>query len=113
MKGYLITKPKLYKLEYIGEEKANNKNCEKIKATLINGKVTYLYYDKKTNFLVKTDVVKDPEKNSFSTILYDGYKKFGDLTVNAKSIFVSEKGNQESKVVELYYNKKISEKDFE
>jgi len=103
----------LYKLEYIGEEKANKKDCDKIKATLANGKVTFLYYDKKTNFLVKTDVVKNPEKNSFSTILYDGYKKFGDLVYETKSTFVSEDGNQESKIVELYYNKNISDKDFE
>ncbi|SFI48690.1 hypothetical protein [Halpernia frigidisoli] len=105
--------PTLYKLEYIGEEKANKKDCEKIKATLINGKVTYLYYDKKTNLLAEREVIKNGEKNSFSTILYDDYKKFGDLIYDTKNTFVSEDGNQISKIVELYYNKNITDKDFQ
>lgn len=104
--------PTHYQLEYIGEEKTGNKDCHKIKATLVNGKVTYLYYDKVSGFLVKSEVVKDPEKNSYSTVLYDDFKKFGDLIYETKQTFVSEDGNQESKIIELYYNKKISEKDF-
>lgn len=104
--------PTLYTLEYIGEEKANNKNCDKIKATLINGKVTYLYYDKTSNFLVKSEVVKNPEKDSFSVVLNDDYKKFGDLFYETKDTFISEDGDQVVKLVDLYYNKKISEKDF-
>lgn len=104
--------PTLYQLEYIGEEKAGNKDCDKIKATLVNGKVTYLYYDKASRLLVKSEVVKDPEKNSYSTVLYDDFKKVGDLIYETKQTFVSEDGNQESKIIELYYNKKISEKDF-
>ena len=104
--------PTLYTLEYIGEEKANGKDCDKIKATLSNGKITYLYYDKSSNLLTKSEVVKDPEKNSFSTVLYDDYKKFGDLLYETKQTFVSEAGNQIAKVIDLYYNKKINEKDF-
>ena len=104
--------PTLYTLEYIGEEKANGKDCDQIKATLSNGKITYLYYDKSSNLLTKSEVVKDPEKNSFSTVLYDDYKKFGDLLYETKQTFVSEVGNQIAKVIDLYYNKKINEKDF-
>ncbi len=104
--------PTLYTLEYIGEEKANNKNCDKIQATLSNGKVTYLYYDKTSNLLVKSEVVKNPEKDSFSVTLYDDYKKFGDLIYETKDTFVSEDGNQAIKIVDVYYNKKINESDF-
>lgn len=102
----------LYDLEFIGEENVNNKDCYKIKATLSNGKVTYLFYDKTSNLLAKSEVVKNPEKDSFSTVLYDDYKKFGDLTYETKQTFVSEEGNQIVKLIDLYYNKKISEKDF-
>ena len=104
--------PSLYTLEYIGEERTNDKDCDKIKATLINGKVKFLYFDKSSNLLVKSEVVKNPEKNSYSTVLFEDYKKFGDLLYETKQIFISEDGKQESKIVELYYNKKISEKDF-
>lgn len=102
----------LYKLEYVGEEKANNKDCHKIKATLVNGKVSYLYYDKVSNLMAKSETIANPEKNSFSSILYDNYKKFGDLVNETKQIFVSEEGNQEVKLIELYYNKNITDKDF-
>lgn len=102
----------LYTLEYIGEDKVNNKDCEKIKATLVNGKVSYLYYDKVSNHLLKSEVLKNPEKNSYSTVLYEDYKKFGDLVYETKQTFVSEEGNQIAKIVDLYYNKKITEKDF-
>lgn len=61
---------------------------------------------------LKSEVVKDPEKNSYSTVLYDDFKKFGDLIYETKQTFVSEDGNQELKIIDLYYNKKISEKDF-
>lgn len=104
--------PSLYTLEYIGEEKANNKDCDKIQATLKNGKVEYLYYDKISHLLAKSEVVKNPEKNSFSVTLYDDYKKFGDLVYETKDTFVSENGDQVVKIVDLYYNKKISESDF-
>ncbi len=105
--------PTLYTLEYIGEEKAGNKNCDKIKATLSNGKVSYLYYDKVSSLLVKEETLKNAEKDSFSTVLFEDYKKVGDLMYQGKNIFVSEDGNQVAEIVEAFYNKKITEKDFE
>ena len=102
----------LYTLEYIGEEKINDKDCDKIKATLINGKVTFLYYDKESGLLAKSEVVENPEKNSFSTTFYENYKKFGDLMYYSKVTFVSENGNQVAQIIDLYYNKKITQKDF-
>lgn len=105
--------PTLYTLEYIGEEKVGNKTCEKIKATLSNGKVTYLYYDKVSSLLIKEETLLNGEKDSFSTVLFEDYKKVGDLMFQGKNVFVSEDGNQVAEIVEAYYNKKISEKDFE
>lgn len=106
--------PTLYTLEYIGEEKVNDKDCNKIKATLRNGKITYLYYDKTSSLLIKSETVQDAEKNTFSSVLHEDYKKFGGLMCQSKNIFISEKGeNQVAQVVEIIYNKKITEKDFE
>lgn len=104
--------PSLYKLEYVGEEKANDKLCDKIKATLANGKISYLYYDTKSHLMTKKEVVANIEKNSFSTVLFDDYKKFGELIYDTKETYISEDGNQVSIIEDLYYNKKISEKDF-
>lgn len=103
----------LYKLEYMGEEKINNKDCYKIKATLANGKVSYFYYDKSTYYMIKSEVIASPEKDTFSTVLFDDYKKFGDLVYETKQTYISENGEQVVKIVDLYYNKKISDKDFE
>ncbi|MBU4537254.1 MAG: hypothetical protein L6264_12055 [Weeksellaceae bacterium] len=104
--------PNLYQLEYVGEEVVNDKECEKIKATLANGKVSFLYYEKSSGLMRKSEVVKNAENNSYSTVLYDDYKKFGDLIYETKQTFISDNERQEAKVVDLYYNKKISDKDF-
>lgn len=105
--------PSLYTLEYLGEEKVNQKDCDKIKASLVNGKVSYLYYDKNTHLLAKSEVVENPEKNTFSVVYFEDYQKFGDLIYETKQIFVSENGNQVAKTVDLYYNKNISNSDFQ
>ncbi|MGE8512340.1 MAG: hypothetical protein ACN6N7_06505, partial [Chryseobacterium culicis] len=102
--------PKLYKIELIDENP--DKMYYKIKATYITGKVTYLYYDVKSFFLSKEETVENGEKNAFSTVLQSDYKKFGDLWYANKLTFVSEDGNQEANLVDLYYNKNIEEKDF-
>jgi len=105
--------PSLYTLEYLGEEKVNQKDCDKIKATLVNGKVSYLYYDKNTHLLAKLEVVENPEKNTFTVVYFEDYQKFGDLIYETKQTFVSENGNQVAKTVDLYYNKNISNSDFQ
>lgn len=74
--------------------------------------MTYLYYDVKSFFLSKEETVENGEKNTFSTVLQSDYKKFGDLWYPTKSTFVSEDGNQEATLVDLYYNKNIEDKDF-
>ncbi|MDR3024038.1 hypothetical protein [Chryseobacterium sp.] len=102
--------PKLYKIELIEENP--DKIYYKIKATYVTGKVTYLYYDVKSFLLSKEETVENGNKNSFSTVLESDYKKFGDLWYATKSTFVSEDGNQEAKLVDLYYNKDIQDKDF-
>ncbi len=105
--------PSLYTLEYLGEEKVNQKDCDKIKATLVNGKVSYLYYNKNTHLLAKLEVVENPEKNTFTVVYFEDYQKFGDLIYETKQTFVSENGNQVAKTVDLYYNKNISNSDFQ
>ncbi|WP_426481311.1 hypothetical protein [Chryseobacterium sp. R2ACT005] len=74
--------------------------------------MTYLYYDVKSFFLSKEETVENGEKNTFSKVLKSDYKKFGDLWNATQSTFVSESGNQEANLVELYYNKGIEENDF-
>ncbi|RXM38647.1 hypothetical protein BOQ62_16405 [Chryseobacterium sp. CH21] len=102
--------PKLYKIELIEENP--DKLYYKIKETYVTGKVSYLYYDIKSFFLSKEETVENGEKNTFSTVLQSDYKKFGDLWNATKSTFVSEDGNQEATLVELYYNKNIEDKYF-
>ena len=105
--------PSLYKLEFIGEEKVESNNCNKIKATLINGFVENLYYDKTTFLLTKSEKILNTEKNSFSTTYYSNYKRFKNLTYFTEMKF-GENGNvQIAKIVKLLYNEKITEKDFE
>ncbi|EJL62503.1 hypothetical protein [Flavobacterium sp. CF136] len=102
----------LYKLEYVSIEDVESRKCNKIKATLINGKITYLYFDLKTSLLTKSETVKDGEANSFSTVIYGDYSKFKKLTYFTKMRFGSNADAQSAKIIELFYNEKINETDF-
>lgn len=104
--------PTLYKLEYVGEEIVGGIVCDKIKTILINGKIKFVYYDKKSNFLLKEETLINANENSFSTVLYSNYKKYGDIFYASEMTMVTESGNQIAKVIELYYNKNITETDF-
>lgn len=103
----------LYQIDYIGEEEVEGKLCDKIKTVLVNGKIAFVYYEKSTSYLLKSETISNADKNSFSTTLYDDYKTFKGLTYFTKMTFVTEKGNQVATIVDLYYNKKISDKDFQ
>ncbi|RKR11976.1 hypothetical protein C8C83_3734 [Flavobacterium sp. 90] len=106
--------PSLYKLEYLGTEDFESAKCHKVKATGIgdNKKVEFLYFDDKTSFLVKSETVKG-EKDSFATVVYGDYKKFNKLTYFTTMRFGVDKDSQSAKIVELLYNEKVSEKDFQ
>ncbi|MBG6187073.1 hypothetical protein [Flavobacterium sp. CAN_S2] len=105
--------PSLYRLEFIGEEKIESNNCNKIKATLTNGLVKILYYDKNTFLLTKTEKILNAEKNSFSTTYYSNYKKFNDLTYFTEMKFGEKENIQIATIIKLLYNENITEKDFE
>ena len=103
----------LYTLEYLGEEKVGEQNCHKIKTTLANGKVKNLYYDKVKGYLVKSETISNPEKDSFTVTLFEDYQKFGKLTHFTVMKFLDGDATQTAKIIDLKYNKDISEKDFE
>jgi hypothetical protein len=102
----------LWKLELIGEEKVDSKLCYKIKATLVNGLVKMLYYDKKTYFLVKTEKIINAEKNTFSTVLYSNYKKFNEITYFTEMKFGNNGQYQTATIVKLLVNEMVTDKDF-
>lgn len=103
--------PSLYKLEYLGTEDFEGAKCHKIKATCINEKVEYLYFDDKTSFMVKSETVKG-EKDSFSTVVYGDFKPFGKLTYFSTMRFGADVDSQTAKIIELFYNEKVSADDF-
>lgn len=103
----------LYELEFLREEIVESNNCNKIKATLTNGVAKFLYYDKNTFLLAKTEKVLNSETKSFSTTYYSNYKKFENLIYFTQMKF-GESGNaQIAEIVKLSYNKNITAKDFE
>jgi hypothetical protein len=102
----------LWKLELIGEEKVNDENCYKVKASLINGEVRNLYYSKSSFFMLREDKISDAEKDSFSSTSFSGYQKFGGLTYYTVMKFGDGKEAQVAKIVNLLVNENVSEKDF-
>jgi len=71
----------LWKIELLGEEKVEKEACYKLSVTLVNGRVSMLYFSKENFHLLREDKVAEKEKDSFSTTLFFDFKKFGDLTV--------------------------------
>ena len=102
----------LWKLELIGEGKVNDEDCYKIKASLINGEVRNLYYSKSTFYILREDKVSNAEKDSFTSTVFSGYRKFGGLTYYSVIKFGDGEKAQVGKIVNLLVNEKISETDF-
>lgn len=101
--------PTIYNVEFI--ETDDNQKLHKVKATAKDGSVTNLYYDTES-FLLKKEIKENPSKGSFSTILCNEYKKFGDLVYCSKTTLQSEDGDKVMTLVDLYYNKNIKKSDF-
>lgn len=102
----------LWALELIGEEKVNNENCYKIKASLINGEVRNLYYSKSSFFMLRSDKISNSEKDSFSSTFFSDYQKFGGLNFYTIMKFGNGEKSQVGKIVNLLVNEKISKNDF-
>ncbi|MBK9382101.1 MAG: hypothetical protein IPN39_12335 [Chitinophagaceae bacterium] len=102
----------LWTLELVGEEKVNDENCYKIKATLINGEVRNLFFSKSSFYMLREDKISNSEKDSFSSTYFSDYQKFGGLTFYTFMKFGDGDKPQVGKIVNLLVNEKISEKDF-
>jgi len=102
----------LWTLELVGEEKVNDENCYKIKATLINGEVRNLFFSKSSFYMLREDKISNSEKDSFSSTYFSDYQKFGGLTFYTLMKFGDGDKPQVGKIVNLLVNEKVSEKDF-
>ena len=102
----------LWTLELIGEEKVNDENCYKIKASLVNGEVRNLYYSKNSFHMLREDKILNGEKDSFSSTIFSGYQKFGELIFYTVMKFGDGEKSQVGKIVSLFVNEKITERDF-
>ena len=102
----------LWKIAWVGEENVGEDSCYKIKATLVNGLVEYLYFSKASFHLRKTEKVLNLEKERFSTYIFSGYKNFGKLTFYTEMKF-GENGNYQIGYIEkLLINEMVDESDF-
>lgn len=102
----------LWKLELIGEEKVGSELCYKIKATLVNGLIENLYYDKKTFYLLKSENIGDPETHRVTTTINSKFKKFDKLTYPTEIKLGTGNQFQIAKIVDLEINKLVSDQDF-
>lgn len=102
----------LWTLEMLEEEKVEGKDCYKIKATLVDGSIKHLYFDKKVHFMVKSVQISNGEKDSFNSVYYSDFKKYGKLSFYSVLRFGEGKDAQIGKVISLLVNEKISESDF-
>lgn len=102
----------LWKLELAGEEKVNNEDCYKVKATLANGAVTMFYFSKTTSHRLRADRIIAVEKDHFKITYFGGFFKFGQLTFYTETSFEDGGTIQKAKIINLLTNEMVTEKDF-
>lgn len=105
--------PTLYTLQYVGEEKIGEAQCHKIKAICASGKTDYLYFDKKSGLLFKSETLAADGKSVAAVSFFENYKPFGKLTYYSGMRFGDGKEFQTATIVEMKYNENVSQKDFE
>jgi hypothetical protein len=104
--------PSLWKLEIIGEENVLNDLCYKIRATLINGSVRLLYYNKKSYLLIKEERLLPPRDYVFSNFIYLTYQKKGELVYPHKFKYGEAGKLRDAEITEVLLNSGVEEKDF-
>lgn len=102
----------LWTLDLIGDEKVDNEDCYKIKASSVNGEVRNLYFSKRSFFMLRQDKISNSERDRFSSTFFSDYQKFGGLTFYTVMKFGNDEKSQVGKIVKLLVNEKISDKDF-
>ncbi|WP_316836762.1 hypothetical protein [Pedobacter nutrimenti] len=104
--------PELWTLELMEDGKVDKADCYKVKGTLKNGLVEILYFDKSSYLMLRSDKLANANKDSFKTVLYLKYKKYGPLTYFSEQL-IGEEGNfMTIKLEELLVNEKVVESDF-
>lgn len=104
--------PSLWKIELLGQEKILNDWCYKIKATLVNSSVKYLYYNRTSFLLVQEEKMLDIQKNLVSNFIFLTYKKAGRFNYPNQMKFGENGKLQDALVVDILVNEGVEEKDF-
>jgi len=102
----------LWKLELAGEEKVNNEDCYKVKATLANGAISVFYFSKTTFHNLRVDKISNAEKDTFETTFFGGFSKFGQLTMYTEMRFEDNGVKQTAKIINLLINEMVTDNDF-
>lgn len=102
----------LWKINLVGQEKVMNELCYKIKATLANGLLKYLYYSKSSFLLLKDEKILNANSNDFFTFIFMAYKKAGQLTHYTELKFGDNGKLHDAKIIDWVINQSVEEKDF-
>jgi hypothetical protein len=103
----------LWTVEPVGTATVNGDSCYQIKATSLDGlAVRMLYYSKASFWLLKEEKVVNPDKNTFSTVLFSGYKKYGKLTYYTEMKIAGNGAYQTATIEKLLVNAGVGPNDF-
>jgi hypothetical protein len=102
----------LWKIALVGEEKVAKEPCYKIKASLVDGTVKHLYFSKASFYMLKEEKVINADQGAFETVLFSGFKKFGDLIFYTEMKMGTNGQYQTAKLEKLEVNKGVDNKDF-
>ena len=102
----------LWTLELLGEENVLNDLCYKIKATLINGSVRLLYYNKKSFLLIREERILPPHDYVYSLFIYLTYQQKSGILVPHQFKYGEAGKLRDAVVTDVSINNGVEEKDF-
>lgn len=102
----------LWKLELAGEENLLNDACYKIRATLINGSVRLLYYNKKSFLLIKEERLLPPQDYVYSNFIYLTYQRKAGVLYPHQFKYGEAGKLRDALLTEVTVNTGVQEKDF-
>jgi len=104
--------PSLWKMKLMGTEKVEDKICYKIKGTLINGTIEYIFIDKSTFLTIKTENISKKERGRYPIVYCYNYKRFGGILYPYDFKAIDGKLVQLVHLVKMSVNENITEEDF-
>jgi hypothetical protein len=104
----------LWTLELMKETpQVDGEDCYQIKAVSAGSETKLIYFSKTSFLLLREDNISNSEKGKYRSTYFSDFKQFGKLRYYTQLRFRDGEEKTEAKILNLWINEKISDKDFQ